>query len=131
MGSSKRKNGEKKQAENKGAENKGILSACSHFFIEVFEALHLETTSIAGRINIVFDLALFLIIIIYLLTSTAASVARIVASIINRNLTGQTGDNIVTLIVIFIVASALCLVFMHITRKEKEYYMQYKDESDV
>lgn len=128
MGSEKKSNQTKSKTDEKNAENKGMIVTCSRFFIEVSKTLHLEATSIAGRVNIVFDLALFLILIIYLLTSTVSSVTRIIASIINQNLTNQTGDNIVTLSLIFVVASALCLLFMHITRKEKEYYNQSIEE---
>lgn len=128
---SKKKSKAKKRTGKKKAENRGVFIACSHFFTEAFKALHLETASIAGRINIGFDLSLLAIIIVYLLTSTAASVARIFASIFNHDLTDQAGDSIVSLILIFIGASALCLLFMHITRKEREYYHQSVDEDTI
>ena len=90
-----------------------------HFLNEILKAFHLETISSAGRVNIIFDLALLAIFIVYLLSNT----------IFNPSLTSQTGDNVIVLAFIFIGASVGCLVFMHITRKEKEYYNQYIEDS--
>ena len=128
--SSKKGKGKFQNTENqKGTEDKTLLNMGLHFLNEILKAFHLETISSAGRVNIIFDLALLAIFIVYLLSNTVTSVTRIVASIFNPSLTRQTGDNVIVLAFIFIGASVGCLVFMHITRKEKEYYNQYIEDS--
>ena len=127
--SSKKGKGKFQNTENpKGTEDKTLLNMGLHFLNEILKAFHLETISSAGRVNIIFDLALLAIFIVYLLSNTITSATRIVASIFNPSLTSQTGDNVIVLAFIFIGASVGCLVFMHITRKEKEYYNQYIEE---
>lgn len=100
-----------------GKKNKDTDSSFS-IIRELSSVLIQEVDSHAGRFNILVDAFLAVIIIVYLLSSTVSTVARIIASIFNSALTPQTGDNIVPLIVTFLVASFLCLSFMWFTKRE-------------
>lgn len=88
------------------------------FIQEFYLAVLQEASTLAGKTNLLVDGALLLIICLYMLTNTMVSVCRIVASIWNGALTEQTGDNIFKLLLVFIGASMLCIIFMHVTAKE-------------
>lgn len=87
---------------------------------ELYKALIRETHSPSGKFNILVDAVLAIIIIVYLISNTATSVARIVSSIFNQELTGDTGDIILPLIFIFIAASLACLAFMWFVEREAD-----------
>lgn len=102
-------------------------TAAFRFFGALIEAIQWERLSAAGQVNLAVDFLLVAIIIVYLLSSTLTSIARIVSSIFNHDLTGGTGDNIVTLIVVFAILAAACVLFMHFTRKETEPFRKNED----
>ena len=94
----------------------------------IFNALHLELFSPVGRINILSEFMLLVIIVVYLFQSTTTSVARIIASIWNTDLTSQTDDNIVTLLIIFFASFILCLGFIFIADQERKHFEKAQDE---
>lgn len=96
-------------------ESQSALSILANLLKAVFK----EVTTIAGRVNLLFDFLLFLIIVVYLYNSTLSSVALTVSSIFNEKLSTAAGDNIVTLIFIFLGASSACIVFMRFTENAK------------
>lgn len=106
------------EKKKKSKENDKGSSPPYNVLKELYSILMKEKNSTAGRFNIFVDALLALIIIVYLLSSTVAAVARIIASIFNSELTGQSGDNIVLLLVIFLITSLLCFVFMWFTKRE-------------
>lgn len=79
-----------------------------------------EVKSRAGRVNILMVIGLIAIILVYILANTTASVFRIVAAIFRPEFINQTSDNIVTLILAFLIPTALCLLFMRFIIKEEE-----------
>lgn len=89
-------------------------------FLELYKVAVKEFGSPPGRVNILMVIGLIAIIVVYALTNTVTSVARIVASVWNPEFVGQTGDNIIKLIIIFVIATGLCLVFMRFIIKEED-----------
>lgn len=87
---------------------------------ELYKLAAKELKSPAGRVNILMVIGLIAIIIVYILSSTVTSVARIVASKWNAAFVAQTGDNIIALILAFIIPSALCFLFMKFIIKEED-----------
>jgi len=79
-------------------------------------------------INILSEFMLLVIIVVYLFQSTTTSVARIIASIWNTDLTSQTDDNIVTLLIIFFASFILCLGFIFIADRERKHFEKAQDE---
>ncbi|MBQ3199746.1 MAG: hypothetical protein IJB67_05225 [Firmicutes bacterium] len=102
----------------KNAHKSDMKEPLYKFIQELYLSVLQETNTLAGKANLLFDFALAMIIVLYISTNSVVSVARIVASICNRALTEQTGDNIFELLLVFIIASVACIVFMHVTAKE-------------
>ncbi len=90
----------------------------SKILSELYKVATKELESIPGRINILMMIGLLAIILLHILSSTATSIARIIASIWNPAFISQTDDNILALILTFFFASIVCLVFMKFIIKE-------------
>lgn len=83
----------------------------------LIKALRLETFTLPGRVNIAALILLAVIIVMYFLTNTFVSVARVVATIWNGAMTEQTEDNIVTLLIVFVACAVLCIIMIYRTQK--------------
>ena len=70
--------------------------------------------------NLVFDIILAIIVIVYLLSNSMTALVRIIASVFNEKLTEGTKDNFALLLIILIVAYLACLVIMFIVDREKQ-----------
>ena len=90
------------------------------FFTEVLQIIHWERYSAPGQANLISVLVLAAIIVVYLLYNGFEAVARVIASIWNSAMTEKSGDSIISLLVVFISAFAVCLFVIWITRKEIE-----------
>ena len=112
--------------ENRDKDQEGVI----HQIISgISNIMHLELFSPPGRMNLLSQLMLLIIIVIYLFQSTTTSVIRIISSIWNPELTSQTDDNIVTLLIIFFAAFILCLGFIFIVDWEQKNLEKTKNKA--
>jgi len=111
----------KKRGSRQGYEERLI----DKLFVFLGKLLQWEKCSVAGRANLIIDILLFLIFIFYILSSSSVAIMRIVASIFNKSLTEQTGDNIGTLALIFAVCALACFVIAFIVLLEKKKYKEH------
>lgn len=88
---------------------------------ELYKLAVKEVKSPAGRVNILMVIGLIAIIIAYILSNTATSVVRVVATKWNPEFVNQTSDNIIWLLLAFLIPTGLCLVFMHFIIKEESH----------
>lgn len=86
---------------------------------ELYRLASKEVKSIPGQINILMMIGLLAIILAYILSSTVASVARIIAAALDPAFIDQADDNIVGLILAFVIPSGLCLLFMKFIIREE------------
>ena len=119
MGKNKSKEKSRKTNEPNEKDNPYLVSA-SAFLEQLIKIIYWERYSAPGQANMVCSFLLFLIIIFYILSSGIVAITRIAASVFNSDLTKDTGDNIVVLLLIFISAFAACLLVIWITRQELE-----------
>ena len=89
-------------------------------FSILIEALKLETLTIPGRVNVAGLFLLAFIIVMYFLTNSFVSVARVVATFWNGAMTEQTEDNILSLLIVFVVSAALCIIMLYRTHRENK-----------
>ena len=120
------KKGKKQLRNDTGKDSSSNNKEMFNFLHGLLQAIKWEVYSPQGQTNVVVTFIMALIICLYLLSSGVATVVRIFVSIFNRELTSQTGDNVVTLLIVLFVASMLCLVFVYITSNEYERFRMHK-----
>ncbi len=89
-----------------------------------------EMNSRPGRINLLMMFSLLAIILVYIPASTAPTIARVIASRWNPEFAGQTGDNIILLILAFLIPSVLCFIFMGFIIKEDKVGKPEEEDED-
>lgn len=100
------------------------------FISAIYAMVAKEMNSRPGRINLLTMFGLLAIILVYIPASTVPTIARIIAAYWTPEFVGQTGDNIIHLILAFLIPSALCFVFMGFIIKEDKAEKQEEKGED-
>ncbi|MCI8423876.1 MAG: hypothetical protein HFF50_10200 [Lawsonibacter sp.] len=83
------------------------------FFRLLMHIVHLEGGTFAGKVNLVGLVALAALIGLYMLTSTQVAVARLLVSMVNKDLTSGTNDNILPMLFVVVAYTAICVGFVY------------------
>lgn len=75
------------------------------------------------------DFLLAGIIVVYIMNNGATTIVKTIASIFNPDLTAETGDNIMSLLAVFLVASVICLFIMAFARQETEELRKHNEDN--
>ena len=114
----KDRNKQKRKQSAANTDNSHTPNGFYSILAAIIAAVEFEIKSWAGKVNIFFDVILAGLIVVYFLSSSAVSITRIIVTIFNQELTKDTGDPIFILLLIFIGASILCIVFMYFVERE-------------
>ena len=71
------------------------------------------------------------IIVMYFLTNTFVSVARVVSTFWNGAMAKQTQDNIIALVIVFVLFTVLCIMMIYRTQKEMKPFCRREEDEET